>query len=181
MDLQKKLKKIIVLSGKARSGKNKVAEILNDYYGTEKSITLAYAYYIKDYLRRMDKYNENEKEKYRSLLQDFGVEFLNKKIEKDFLINRLIEDIEVFSYFYDIVIVTDARLKKEIQTLIDKYDKVITIRINSKEDNNLGEYKKHITEVDLDDYSFDYKIDNNYNIDDLRKQVFEILKEEENE
>ena len=44
---------IIILSGKAKSGKNIVADIINEHY--KNSIQVAYAYYIKDYLKRMNK------------------------------------------------------------------------------------------------------------------------------
>ena len=49
--------KLIILSGKAHSGKSLVADMINDYYGS-KCISISYAYYIKDYLSRMNRYSE---------------------------------------------------------------------------------------------------------------------------
>lgn len=169
---------IIILSGKAKSGKNLVANYIKEYYKENNCIEVAYAYYIKDYLKRMNKYNEQEKNKYRSLLQEFGVEFLSKQIDSKFLINRVMEDIEVFSYFYDVIVITDARLVEEIEIPKQKFSNVITIRIENNNNNNLTELEKnHITETGLDNYTgFDYILKNNSTIEDLKKQIIEILK-----
>ena len=167
---------IIILSGKAKAGKNIVADIIKEYFNN--SIQVAYAYYIKDYLKRMNKYNEQEKEQYRSLLQEFGIDFLSKYINPKFLINRVVEDIEVFSYFYDVIVITDARLIDEIEIPKQKFSNVITIRIERNNNNILTETeKKHITETGLDNYSnFDYIIENDSTIENLKNQTIDILK-----
>jgi len=171
---QKKLKQIFILSGKARSGKDTVAEIIEEFYKDKKVIKLSYSYYLKDYLKRMNLYNE--KNKPRSLMQDFGQNLL-RKIDNNFLINRLLEDIEVFSYFYDIIIVTDARMKNEIIIPKEKYENVKTIRIvRDNYDNGLTEKEKeNITETDLDNYNnFDKII---YNDSNLKENVWRYLNE----
>lgn len=177
---QKKNSKIYILSGKAKSGKNVVANMIEQYYGKDSCIQIAYAYYIKDYLTRMGKYNESEKTKYRSLLQEFGVDFLGKQIDSKFLIHRVLEDIEVFSYFYDVIIITDARLIDEIEIPKQKFQNIKTIRVMSNNENDLtDEERKHITETGLDTYiDFDYVIENNSNLEQLKNKTIEILKGE---
>lgn len=175
---KKKKPLIFVLSGKAKSGKNMVAHVIEEYYKKENCIQVAYAYYIKDYLKRMGKYDESKKAKYRSLLQEFGMDFLGKKIGTNFLIDRAMEDVEVFSYFYDVIIITDARLVAEIETPKQNFENVITIRILNNNQNDLTKKEKeHITETDLDLYTdFDYIIENNSTIDELKDKTIEILK-----
>jgi len=171
---QKKLEKIYILSGKAKSGKDTVADIIEKFYKDKKVIKLSYAYYLKDYLKRMNMYDEENKP--RSLMQDFGQNLL-RKINPNFLINRLLEDIEVFSYFYDIIIVTDARMKDEITLPKKKYNNVKTIRvIRTDYDNGLTkEEKENITETDLDDFlDFDYIL---YNDNNLEENVRRYLSE----
>ena len=148
---KKRLEKIYILSGKAKSGKDTVADIIEKFYKNKKVIKLSYAYYLKDYLKRMNMYDEENKP--RSLMQDFGQNLL-RKINPNFLINRLLEDIEVFSYFYDIIIVTDARMKDEIMLPKKKFNNIKTIRvIRNNYDNGLTEEEKaNITETDLDDF-----------------------------
>ena len=175
---EKKNPIIFILSGKAKSGKNEVASIIEEYFQKENCIQVAYAYYLKDYLKRMNNYNELEKDKYRSLLQEFGSEFLVKHINQNFLINRVMEDIEVFSYFYNVIIVSDARLVDEIDVPKNKLNKVITIRILSSSSNGLTEEEQnHITETGLDSYSkFDYIIENNGTREELKNKTIDILK-----
>lgn len=171
---QKRLEKIYILSGKARCGKDTVADIIEEFYSDKKVIKLSYSYYLKDYLKRMNLYDEENKP--RSLMQDFGQNLL-RKINPNFLIDRLLEDIEVFSYFYDIIIVTDARMKDEILLPKKKYKFIKTIRvIREGYDNGLSkEEKENITETDLDNFlEFDKVI---YNDSNLKENVRRYLSE----
>lgn len=175
----KKNEVIFILSGKAESGKNVIGDIIERYYGEDNCMKVSYAYYLKDYLTRMGKYKEEEKQKYRSLLQEFGIDFLAKKIDSNFLINRVLEDLEVFSYFYKVIIITDARLTNEIEIPKQKFKNIITIRIQKESENNLTDSERqHVTEIGLDSYkSFDYVIKNNSDLLSLENKVLDILKE----
>ena len=129
---------------------------------------------VEDYLKRMDMFDDDNKP--RTLMQDFGQNLL-RKINPNFLINRLLEDIEVFSYFYDIIIVTDARLKDEVVIPKEKFDNVTTIRvIRNDYDNGLTkEEKENITEIALDNFNdFDKVI---YNDSYLEENVRRYLSE----
>lgn len=181
MQFNKKDVKIFLLSGKAKSGKDEGANIISDYYKDKKCIKLSYAYYLKDYIKRITGWDGNEDDKPRELLQQMGIDLIKNKIDDRLLINRLLEDIEVFSYFYDIIIITDARLKEEIEIPKEKLDNLVTIRINRENiiSNLTDEQKHHLTEVALDNYdNFDYIIDNNSDYAHLKEEVTKILKEE---
>ena len=100
------------------------------------------------------------------------------KIDSNLLIRRLIEDIKVFSYFNDIIIITDARLIDEIEKIKEEFNNVTTIRVNRNNDNELTvKQKEHLTEIGLDNYNnFDYIIENNdYNT--LKSDVYKIISE----
>ena len=174
---KKKEPLIIILSGKARTGKNMIANVIEEYIGKEKCIQVSYAYHLKDCLKRMNKYSEKEKDKYRTLLQEFGIDFLGKEIDSKFLINRTIEDINIFSYFYETIIITDARFIDEIEIPKQHFKNVITINVTSKCINGLTKQEKHhITETALDNYvDYDYKIENNGTKEELKKRIVEIL------
>lgn len=164
--------KIYIISGKARSGKDFVADLIEDYYKDLKVMKLHYSYYLKDYLKRMNLYDENNKP--RTLMQEFG-NYL-RCIDPLFLINRLKQDILVFSKYYDIIIICDARIKEEIDEIKKIYPDCKTIRVNRNIENNLTEKeKKDITEVGLDDYSlFDLVIEND---DDIKYSIRRYLDE----
>jgi len=175
---------IFILSGKAKSGKNEVAKMIVEYYQAKKCIELSYAYYLKEYAKNILNWTGEEKDKPRDFLQSLGIDLI-KKIDDKFLIHRVCQDIEVYSYFYDIIIVTDARMKDEIEIPKTKFQNVTVIRIERNNfENGLNDtQKKHITETDLDNYhEFDYVISNENDKENLQKQVNHILKEvDENE
>ena len=162
--------KIFILSGKAKSGKNYVADIISDYY--KNSIQISYAYYLKQYVKKISNWDGLEETKPRTLLQSLGIDLI-KQIDKELLIRRVMEDIKVYSYFFDVIIVTDARLKEEIIIPKNLFD-CITIRINGKDNDLTLEQKNHITETDLDNYKFDYVI-NNVDINKTKEEVLKLL------
>lgn len=177
MEFIKRNVKIFIISGRARSGKTETAKIIENYYKEKKCITISFAYYLKDYIKRITNWDGSENTKPRELLQNLGIELIKNKIDDRLLINRIMQDIEVFSYFYDIIIISDARLVDEIESIKEKYENAISIRINRDLlDNGLtNEQKEHITETGLDDYNnFDYVINNNY--DALTEKIENILR-----
>ena len=178
MEFNNKNPKLYLLSGKARSGKNEVGNIIKKYYQNKKCILLSYSYYLKDYVKRISGWDGSEDTKPRDLLQQVGIELIKNKIDSNLLIRRLIEDVKVFSYFYDVIIISDARLIDEVEKVKEEFSNVTTIRIKRNIDNNLTlEQKEHLTEVGLDNYNnFDYIIKNNdYNT--LEKEVYKIIGE----
>lgn len=176
MEFIKRNPKIFILSGKARSGKTETAKIIENYYKEKKCITISFAYYLKDYIKRITNWDGSEDTKPRELLQHLGIELIKNNIDDKLLINRILQDIEVFSYFYDIIIVSDARLVDEIESIKNKYPNSVSIRIINKDNNNLTEdQKNHITETGLDNYNnFDYFVNNYYS--NLEKEIENILR-----
>ena len=111
-----------------------------------------------------------------------GIEIIRDKMDKkDFLLNRLFEDIEILSNFFDTFIIVDARLVREFEIIKDKYDDVVTIKINRKLDHSVLsiDEQNHITELEVDLYKdYDYIIEN-HAIEDLEKASIEIIRNEE--
>ena len=179
MEFIKRKSKIILLSGKARSGKDTVSNIIKEYYKTKDVIVISFGHYIKDYVKRISKWDGSDDNKPRELLQQIGIELIKNKIDDKLFIKRVIDDINIFSYFYDVIIVDDVRLSDELKILKDTFNKSISIRINRVDyENDLTkEQKEHITEIDLDNINdFDYFIVNNNNYDKLKDDVLDILR-----
>ncbi len=149
--------KLYLISGKARHGKDTFSGYLSDIYNEngKKVIVNQLSKYIKYYAREMTGWNLTEEDKPRELLQTLGTSIIREKLGKeDLFIKRMIDDIEIFSCFYDAIIISDVRLKKEIDDLREVFPNLISVNVfRPNFDNGLTEeQKKHKTEVDLDDY-----------------------------
>lgn len=166
--------KIIILSGKAESGKNKVASIIENNLKTKKIITISYASYLKEYAKNILKWDGLEETKPRTFLQEIG-DYV-KKSDNKFLINRLLQDIEVYKNYFDVIIISDARFVEEITWIKEKYENVSVINIIGKENSLNDMEKNHITETALDNYNlYDFKIENKGSIEELEQKVKNII------
>ena len=177
MDVNYRNPKIIVIAGKARSGKNTIGDIFKKLYeqDNKKVVISPYTKYLKDYIKEITGNYVDDNNKPREFLQQIGVELIKNNINPKMLINRLLEDIEVYSYFYDIIIISDARFREEIEEVKAKYNDVTVIHIKGNNNDLTEEQKNHITETSLDDYSnYDYEIESN---EDVTTSLEKIVKE----
>ncbi|MEG1558974.1 MAG: hypothetical protein RR228_02685 [Bacilli bacterium] len=182
MELKKDKPVIYLISGKARNGKDTCASFIEKYYNNnnKKNIILQFSSYIKQYASKISGWDGSEETKPRELLQVLGTDVIRKSIDQKFFSKKLIDDIKVYSYFFDVIIVSDVRLKHEIDDLKEVFDNVYSINIERTNfDNGLTlEQKNHITEKDLDDYTkHDYKILNDSDLDSFNNKVIDMLKE----
>lgn len=165
---------IFVLSGKAKSGKNLIADKIENYYKNKKCIQISYAFYLKNYVKNIYGWSGSEEDKPRELLQKIGIDLIKNKIDSNLLIRRVCEDIKVYSYFYDIIIITDARLKDEIEIPKRLFNNVVTIRIDSiyYDKKMTIEQMNHITETNLDNYDkFDYIINDFDKLEEILSKI----------
>ena len=175
--------KIFIIGGKAKSGKNTFGELLRDNlkeYGY-KPCVMQITEPLYSYARNYFEYDMEKDEKPREFLQKMGIEIIREKLNKpNFLINRLKEDIEILSNFFDTFIITDARLENEFINLKKTYTNVTTIKIERENYYvELSESEKnHITETEIDKFDdFDYKVINS-GYSSLEEQAKEIVKKE---
>lgn len=172
--------KIFVIGGVARSGKSTFGNLLREelkdygYKPCVMQITSPLYTYAENYFN----YDPNRDPKPREFLQKMGIEIIKEKLGKqNFLLNRLYEDIEILSNFFDVFIITDARLIHEFMSIKEKYEDVVSIKlIRNDYDNNLTEEEKnHITEKEIAMYNdFDFVVENK-GIDSLKEKALEII------
>ncbi len=175
--------KVYVIGGKARCGKSTFGEFLREElkdYG-HKPCVMHITGPLYGYARTYFDW-DNTDEKPREFLQKMGIEIIQKKMgKKTFLLDRLFEDIEILSNFFDTFIITDARLINEFKTIKAKYMDVVTIKlIRSDYDTMLNsEEAKHITETEIDNYkNFDYIVEN-HDLEELKEAAVELIRKEE--
>ena len=120
----------------------------------------------------ISKFEENEFKKsevewlgitVRELLQKFGTAIRNE-VSDDFWVKACLNNLEKD----DDYLITDVRFKSEAKGIKDLEG--IIVRIN-REGAGAG---NHISEIDLDDYSFDYVINNDGDMEDLLLKVKEF-------
>ena len=172
---------IFVIAGKARAGKDTTGDYIVNYLTKigYKPIKLAYARYLKMFIKDYFNWDGKEETKPRELLQELGTEVIRKKMNKpNFLVNRTCEDIEVLSNYFNAFIISDAREESEITIPKNKFNKVISIKINRDTNILTEKQKNHYTEVALDQFNdYDYIIENNGTFEELEKKVIDIVKE----
>ena len=170
--------KIIMICGKARSGKDTLTDYLIPGLEDEKVCRIQISQYIKYYAMKYFGWDGSEETKPRDLLNKLGTEIIRNKIDPEFHINRLLQDIEVLSYFFDTFIVNDVRFPIEIEKVKEKFDNVTTIKIFRESDELTESQKKEVSETALDDYTeFDFVVDNSGSLEDLELEANKILNE----
>lgn len=171
--------KVILLSGKARHGKDSAAQYLQSKLSN--STIMLFAKYIKQYAKDYFGWDGSEETKPRELLQQMGTELIREKLRKpNFHVSRICEDIEILSKYFNYFIISDCRFFNEIYYTKATFPlNTIVIRINRTNfvsDLTL-EQQNHRSEIELDDFKgFDYII-NASNLTELYSQLDKIIKE----
>ena len=179
METKRRKPTIYLIGGKAKHGKDTFSSFLKEVYESngKEVIVTQLSKYIKYYAREMTGWNLTEEDKPRELLQQLGTNVIREELGKDDLfIKRMIDDIDVYSCFYDAIIISDVRFKREINDIKAAHPEAISIHMfRPNFDNGLTEeQKRHRTEIDLDDFNnFDEEIINT-TFDNLKEDAKKI-------
>ena len=175
--------KIYLVAGRAGSGKGEVAKIIKEYYLSKKRkpIITEYSKYLKLYANEILGWN-GEEPKPRKFLQELGVTIKENMDMPKMLVNRMIEDIKVYSLYYDVVIISDVRFPEEIEEMKKTFKDVYSIYVvNQFGQSELSlQEQTHVTETALENYSnFDVTITND-NINVLDNRVIDFIERVDN-
>lgn len=180
------VKKVFLLHGKAQSGKNYCADIMKalcEIKG-EKVLTIAFADWVKDCLRRYYGVEDYKSEWGRSNITHFATDICRKN-DPDIWARVVATTVKAMESEWDIVLIPDWRFENEAIVMDDyffgKVVKVNIIRPNREDvDNMTKNQREHESEINLDNFSFfDYNIINDTNDENgLLKQLIEMLERE---
>lgn len=159
------MKKIIMISGKARSGKDTLANFLKIKFEKEnkKVAIIHFADYLKFLCEKYFEYNPIKDDKNRNILKSIGEEARKSNPEIWCEICGQIIDFILLNHF-DVIIIADLRRLNEyyyITALFEDEVEVYTIRVNRKNNQNFSNKSmaNHITEIELDnEVIFNYNI-----------------------
>lgn len=170
------MKKIILISGKAGSGKDTFAEELKEQLNmmNEYVLVVHYADLVKHIAKTFYDWNGKKDGYGRGLLQRIGTDIF-REYDKDYWVNHLQGVISVLKDRWDYIIIPDCRFPNEI-TCWDKYDS-ISVRVVRDFNTSLNESQQnHTSETALDDFEFDVTVTLK-DIEDLFYQVDNFIEE----
>ncbi len=176
------MKKIILIAGKAGSGKDTFANILAQKLRDKQQRVGRdmFARYLKSMLVTYFGWDGKTKdEEIRSKLQYFGTDRAKLELNfKNYHSRRIAEDIQVLEECFDYFILSDLRFKEEAFYLKSSFPESVTtievVRDNFKS-KLTKEQQAHKSENDLNDFMFDIIVENNEGLKELERMAEEII------
>ena len=163
--------KVILISGKSASGKDTFANILYKKLIEQnyKVLIAHFADLVKFYAKQYYNWNGEKDESGRALLQKIGTTIMrgyNDRYWGD-IIAQLIAGVSAYNDF-DICLIPDWRFISKFEAITSYCNDVITIRINRKDENGnhymnpsmTHEQIWHQSEIELDNFNFEWIIEN---------------------
>lgn len=172
--------RVILLSGKRFSGKDKVKDLLQKFFKNSASLSLADEC-KQMYAKENDLDGErliNDRE-YKEIHRNGLTEFYKKSLtENEFFFESYVETI-IKKVTVDTIIIPDIRTNNNLKFFHEIYGvNCVTIRINSTEEEKSKrgwirtDYDDSIIETELDNIdNWDYIIQNNGTLDELCEEI----------
>lgn len=175
------MKKIFLISGKSRNGKDSFADIMMEKLDG-KSIKIAMADYLKYMAKKYYRWDGIKDEEGRTLLQRLGTEKIRDGLGWDtFHVERVCQDIEIIKDEYDYIFIPDVRFKNEMYYTMAKFPEnttTINIMRDGFESPLTEEQQNHRSERDLEDFVHDFYISSGTGLDKLEAVIDDVLGEE---
>ena len=176
----------IIISGKAGSGKDTVAQFMREKLEEKgkRVITIHYGDPVKWVIKDYFNWSGNKDEAGRKLLQTIGTDVV-RAVHPNFWVDTIANLLDAFDKadLFDIAIIPDARFENEIEGIIDVLPASITVRIERTNEDGTSwinttlteTQRKHPSEISLDKYAFDYIIHNDEGLETLKESANSVL------
>lgn len=163
--------RIILISGKARMGKDSLAAFMKeDLEKQNKKVLIThYADLLKFICINYFNWNGKKDVEGRQLLQYIGTDKI-RAVDPDIWVMFIIKILKIFPDNWDYVLIPDCRFVNEVSLMKKNFDDVNVIRIHRPNFiNDLSEEQRNSeSETALDNYTFDYVICNDSTLDNLK-------------
>jgi hypothetical protein len=170
--------KIILLGGKASHGKDTSAMMLQETLARmgKTVLIMHFADLIKFYCSTYFGWDQKKDTAGRTLLQVVGTEKVRSK-RPNYWVEQVANFLDVFGDTYDFILIPDFRFRNEYDFFERNDFDVSTVKVvRPNFDNGLTvEQQNHSSEVALDNFKFDYVIDNSYGLIELSWKVQNFL------
>lgn len=179
--------KILMISGKSGSGKDAIAFLLKEKLTKQncKIITIHFADLVKYYAVQYFNWDGEKNEEGRALLQRVGTTIM-RGYDEDYWARIVSEFLAAIDQDYDYALIPDWRFINEYEVMAEYNKYIVTIRVNRYDENGnpyinpnfTPEQIAHISENQLDEFCFDYIVENKGDLTMLEEAVETILHEE---
>ena len=170
--------RIVLISGKARSGKDVTAKIIKEYLlkAGKRVLITHYADFLKEFCRINYGYRGIKDTADRYILQHVGTDIVRRN-NPDAWVNIMVELLKGVRTEFDFVLIPDVRFENEIDVIKRNFDDVFCLDIvRDNFDNGLTTSQKlHPSEMGLPECDFDKIICNDGDLLDLKKSVIDIV------
>ena len=178
----------IIISGKAGSGKDTVAQFMKEELEKhgKRVLVIHYGDAVKWVLREFFNWDGQKDAVGRTLLQRIGTDVVRAQFPNFWtgIVVGLLKAFEPYSDF-DIALVPDARFPNEVDIALDTLQNCVAVRIDRRNADGsewinpklTDEQRRHPSETSLDCYAFDYVIHNDEGLNTLKESAQSILKD----
>ena len=182
------MKATIILSGKSGSGKDMMANFMQEELAKQgkKTLVIHFADALKWILRDYFDWDGKKDDVGRTLLQRIGTDIVRATHPGYWtgIVVGLIEAFEPYSDF-DVAIIPDARFENEVNIALQRLNNCVSVRIERKNADGTTwinptlteDQRNHPSETSLDVFAFDYVIHNDEGLDLLRESAQTLLKD----
>lgn len=171
---------VIVISGKARHGKDTTAGFLKSALEADGNSVLVahYGDLVKYVCKTFFGWNGEKDEYGRTLLQKVGTDAIRAK-RSDYWVSFISDIMEFFPGEWDYVLIPDCRFPNEVDYIKNAGFDAVHLRIVREGFVSplTPEQQTHPSETALDNTPADYYIKNNGAVSDMGKAVIELLVE----
>lgn len=165
--------KVLCISAKAQHGKDTAANIIKDYLEAKgnKVLITHYADLVKFVCTNFFNWDGKKDESGRTLLQYVGTDVISSK-QPAYWADFIVSILKFFEDEWDYVLIPDCRYPIEYSTVAENFPTQLLRVERPNFDNGLTEkQKRHVSEVSMDDYSFDAVIQNDSTFDSFRDKL----------
>jgi dephospho-CoA kinase len=178
----------ILISGKAGSGKDTVAQFMKEELEKhgKKVLIIKYGDAVKWVLRDYFNWDGQKDIVGRTLLQRIGTDVVRAKHPNYWtaIVVGLLQCFEPYNDF-DIALVPDARFPNEVDIALQELQNCVSVRVERRNEDGsewintalTEEQRQHPSETSLDHYAFDYVIHNDEGLDTLRESAETVLQD----
>lgn len=182
------MNRTILISGKAGSGKDTIAEFMKEELEKHKKkvLIIKYGDAVKWVLRDYFNWDGKKDAVGRTLLQYIGTDVV-RAVHPNFWTGIVVGLLQAFEPRgdFDIALVPDARFPNEVDIALQGLQNCITVRVERTNPDGTEwinpalteEQRKHPSETSLDNYAFDYVVHNDEGLDLLKESAITILKD----